>query len=80
MMELLTSQTGLQRDRTLLARELEFLRRNISKNNQDEATQFISSSRLLVDEVLNNIRGEEIEKQDCYVTKTKLMADDRKAL
>lgn len=80
IMELITKQTGLMRDRTLLARELEFLRRNISKNNQEEASQFISSSRLLVDEVLNNIRSEEIDKQDSYITKAKLSSEDRKAL
>lgn len=80
MMELLTRQTSLMRDRQLLARELEFLRRNISKNNQEDASQFISSCRLLVDEVLNNIRSEEIEKQDSYVTKSKLSNEDRKGL
>lgn len=79
-MELLTKQTSLMRDRQLLARELEFLRRNISKNNQEEISQFISSSKLLVDEVLNNIRVEDIEKQESYVTKLKTANEDRKAL
>lgn len=79
-MELLTKQTSLMRDRQLLARELEFLRQNISKNNQEEISQFISSSKLLVDEVLNNIRVEDIEKQESYVTKLKTTNEDRKAL
>ena len=70
MLELLTRQTGLLRDRQLLARELEYLRRHISKNNQNDIAQFVSSNKLLVDEVLDNIRVEESEKKD-YVLKPK---------
>lgn len=70
VMELLTRQTSLMRDRQVLARELEFLRRNISRNNQEEVSKFTSSNRLLVDEVLDNIRTEELEKKESYVTKT----------
>ena len=70
MLELLTRQTGLLRDRQLLARELEYLRRHISKNNQNDIAQFVSSNKLLVDEVLDNIRVEENEKKD-YVLKPK---------
>ena len=70
-MELITRQTSLMRDRTVLARELEFLRRNISKNNQNEISKFVSSNKLLVDEVMDNIRTEELEKHDTVVTKTK---------
>ena len=70
MLEALTRQTSLLRDRQLLARELEYLRRNISKNNQDEMNKFVSSNKLLVDEVLDNIRVEESEKRD-YMTKPK---------
>ena len=70
MLELLTRQAGLLRDRQLLARELEYLRRHISKNNQNDIAQFVSSNKLLVDEVLNNIRVEESEKKD-YVLKPK---------
>ena len=70
VLELITKQTGLMRDRQLLAREVEFLRRNISKNNQDELNKFVSSNKLLVDEVLDNIRVEDMEKRD-YVTNPK---------
>ena len=70
MLELLTRQTGLLRDRQLLARELEYLRRHIAKNNQDGVSQFVSSNKLLVDEVLDNIRVEESEKKD-YIIKPK---------
>ena len=70
MLELLTRQTGLLRDRQLLAKELEYLRRHISKNNQNDIAQFVSSNKLLVDEVLDNIRVEESEKKD-YVLKPK---------
>lgn len=69
-MELLTRQTSLMRDRQVLARELEFLRRNISRNNQEEISNFVSSNKLLVDEVLENVRSEELEKKENYVTKT----------
>ena len=70
MLELLTRQTSLLRDRQLLARELEYLRRHIAKNNQDGVSQFVSSNKLLVDEVLDNIRVEESEKKD-YIIKPK---------
>lgn len=71
VMELITRQSSLLKDRAILARELEFLRRNISRNNQDEMNKFVSSNKPLVDEVLDNIREEEAEKRDVYVTKQK---------
>ncbi|XP_053409241.1 serologically defined colon cancer antigen 8 homolog [Mercenaria mercenaria] len=70
VMELLTRQQSLMRDRQVLARELEFLRRNISRNNQEEISNFVSSNKLLVDEVLDNVRTDEFEKKENYVTKT----------
>ncbi|XP_060563036.1 serologically defined colon cancer antigen 8 homolog [Ruditapes philippinarum] len=70
VMELLTRQQSLMRDRTVLARELEFLRRNISRNNKEEISSFVSSNKLLVDEVLDNVRSDELEKKESYVTKT----------
>ena len=54
----------------MLARELEFLRRNISRNNKEEVSSFVSSNKLLVDEVLDNVRSEDLEKKESYVTKT----------
>ena len=71
VLELLTRQTSLQRDRAVLARELEFLRRNISSTNKDDMNKFVSSNKLLVDEVMGNIKTEENMKLDNYVTKPK---------
>ena len=62
------------RDRQVLASELEFLRRNISKNTQAEVDTFISSNRRLVDEVMGNVRTDAIEKTDHYVTGPKSKA------
>ena len=70
LLELLTRQSGLLRDRQLLARELEYLRRHIAKNNQDELNKFVSSNKPLVDEVLDVIRAEDSEKKD-YILKPK---------
>lgn len=74
-MELLTKQSSLLHDRQVLARELEFLRRSISRNNQEEVSNFVSSNKFLVDEVLDNVRTEEIEKKNNYVTKCKGKVD-----
>ncbi|KAL4237828.1 serologically defined colon cancer antigen 8 [Mactra antiquata] len=69
VMELLTKQSSLMHDRQVLARELEFLRRKISNNNQENMSKFVSSSRHLVDEVLDNIRQEDNEKKNYVISK-----------
>lgn len=68
------------RDRQLLAREVEFLRRQISYAQEEDIQKYISSNKPLVDEVLSTITAEEWQKKESYMTSNKeknvIMDDD----
>lgn len=51
------------RDRHLLASEVEFLRRQMSSADRKKADEYYSGTRHLVNEILNNVRYEQEEKQ-----------------
>ncbi|KAL5009093.1 hypothetical protein ScPMuIL_014674 [Solemya velum] len=59
MVELLTRQSVLFRDRQLLARELEFLRKQLLQTNEADLNKFVSSNKCLVDDVLSSVLEEE---------------------
>jgi hypothetical protein len=63
------------RDRHLLASEVEFLRRQMSCEDKKKADKYYSSTRHLVNEILNNVRYEQEDKQREIVEEFKV-ADD----
>ncbi|KAL3873813.1 hypothetical protein ACJMK2_036898 [Sinanodonta woodiana] len=71
ILELLAKQTSLMRDRQILARELEFLRRQIIKTNDQDLDKYFSSNKNIVNEVLQNMNVEEKDFRESYVTKSK---------
>lgn len=77
MVELLTRQSVLMRDRQLLARELEFLRKQILQTNEADLNKFVSSNKCLIDDVLTSILEEEKGKTYSSLTPTpKVSIDD----
>ncbi|KAK3597838.1 hypothetical protein CHS0354_029408 [Potamilus streckersoni] len=71
ILELLAKQTSLMRDRQILARELEFLRRQITKTNDEDLDKYFSSNKNLVNEVLQNMNVEDKDFRESYITKSK---------
>ncbi|KAL8589849.1 hypothetical protein ACOMHN_020852 [Nucella lapillus] len=59
LMEILTVNSRLTRDRQLLAKEVEFLRNQLSRINTTEVIRLNSSSKPLVDDILNALTKEE---------------------
>ena len=62
VLELLAKESALMRDRQLLAKEVEFLRRQLLDRNEAEMTHFYSSQKGLVDGILLDVKGEEEAK------------------
>lgn len=62
VLDLIASQNKMNRDRQLLAREVEFLRRQIAQSTEEELQKYFSSNKGLVDEILTNVTSEEREK------------------
>lgn len=61
ILELIASQSRLMKDRQLMVREVEFLRKQISKSNEENLEKFLSSNKNLVDEIISNVHSEEKE-------------------
>ncbi|XP_033735413.1 serologically defined colon cancer antigen 8 homolog [Pecten maximus] len=61
VLDLIACQSKLNRDRQLLAREVEFLRRQIAQSTEEELQKYFSSNKGLVDEILTNVTSEERE-------------------
>lgn len=61
ILELIASQSRLMKDRQLLVREVEFLRKQIAKSNEEDLQKFLSSNKPLVDEIISNVHSEEKE-------------------
>ncbi|XP_046364378.1 serologically defined colon cancer antigen 8-like [Haliotis rufescens] len=59
MLEILTKLSSVVRDRQLLAREVDFLRTQLSRIDQSTVHKLSSSSKALVDEILNAVTKEE---------------------
>lgn len=49
------------KDRQLLVREVEFLRKEIAKSNEEDLNKFLSSNKPLVDEIISTVNSEEKE-------------------
>lgn len=54
-MEILAANSKLSRDRQILAKEVEFLRTQLSRINTTEVIRLNSSSKPLVDDILNGL-------------------------
>lgn len=63
LLDLLSNNTKLTRDRQLLAREVEFLRKEITKSQEDDLQKYFSSNKALVDEILTNVTADERGKK-----------------
>ena len=59
LMQILAVNSRMTRDRQLLAKEVEFLRKQLSHINTSEAIRLTSSSKPLVDDILNALTKEE---------------------
>ena len=59
LMEILAVNSRMARDRQLLAKEVEFLRNQLSRINTSEVIRLNSSSKPLVDDILNALTKEE---------------------
>ena len=62
MLELLTKESGLLRDRQILAREVEFLRQQLCANGVD-TNRFCSSHTVLVNDIIGTVRLEQAERE-----------------
>lgn len=63
LLDLLAQQSALIRDRQLLSREVEFLRKQIAKSNEEDLEKFFSSNKTLVDDIIENVNCEEMENK-----------------
>lgn len=61
------------RDRQLLSREVEFLRKEIAKFTEADLEKFFSSNKTLVDDIIKSVNTEEMEKK--YKQKTVIFSD-----
>ncbi|XP_076099849.1 serologically defined colon cancer antigen 8 homolog [Mytilus galloprovincialis] len=61
ILELIACQSRLMKDRQLLVREVEFLRKEIAKSNEEDLNKFLSSNKPLVDEIISTVNSEEKE-------------------
>ena len=59
LVEILAVNSRMTRDRQLLAKEVEFLRNQLSRINTTEVVRLNSSSKPLVDDILNALTKEE---------------------
>lgn len=70
---MLAQQSAMLRDRQLLSREVEFLRKEIAKFTEADLEKFFSSNKTLVDDIIKSVNTEEMEKQ--YKQKTVIFSD-----
>ncbi|KAK3094095.1 hypothetical protein FSP39_024078 [Pinctada imbricata] len=68
ILDLLARLSALTRDRQLLSREVEFLRKQITRTEEEDLQRFFSSNRALVDDIIKNVNAEEREQKDTYIT------------
>ena len=68
MLDLIARHSAITRDRQLLSREVEFLRKQIARTEEEDLQRFFSSNRALVDDIIKNVNAEEREKHDTYIT------------
>lgn len=61
ILELIASQSRLMKDRQLMVKEVEFLRKQIAKNNEEDLQKFLSSNKPLIDEIISTVHSEEKE-------------------
>ena len=69
ILDLLAKESSLMRDRHLLASEVEFLRRQVLAGDRKDSNKHFSSTRHMVDEILNNVRYEQDLKEKEIVDK-----------
>lgn len=70
---MLAQQSAMLRDRQLLSREVEFLRKEIAKFTEADLEKFFSSNKTLVDDIIKSVNTEEMEKK--YKQKTVIFSD-----
>lgn len=63
------------RDRQLLSREVEFLRKEIAKFTEADLEKFFSSNKTLVDDIIKSVNTEEMEKK--YKQKSVIFSDNK---
>lgn len=73
ILDLLAQQSAMLRDRQLLSREVEFLRKEIAKFTEADLEKFFSSNKTLVDDIIKSVNTEEMEKK--YKQKTVIFSD-----
>lgn len=74
-MDLLAQQSAMLRDRQLLSREVEFLRKEIAKFTEADLEKFFSSNKTLVDDIIKSVNTEEMEKK--YKQKSVIFSDNK---
>lgn len=74
-MDLLSQQSALLRDRLLLSREVEFLRKEITKFTEADLEKFFSSNKTLVDDIIKSVNTEEMENK--YKQKPVIFSDNK---
>lgn len=74
-MDLLSQQSALLRDRLLLSREVEFLRKEITKFTVADLEKFFSSNKTLVDDIIKSVNTEEMENK--YKQKSVIFSDNK---
>lgn len=75
ILDLLAQQSAFLRDRQLLSREVEFLRKEIAKFTEADLEKFFSSNKTLVDDIIKSVNCEEMEKK--YEQKSVLFSDNK---
>lgn len=74
-MDLLSQQSALLKDRLLLSREVEFLRKEITKFTEADLEKFFSSNKTLVDDIIKSVNTEEMENK--YKQKSVIFSDNK---
>lgn len=72
---MLAQQSAMLRDRQLLSREVEFLRKEIAKFTEADLEKFFSSNKTLVDDIIKSVNTEEMEKK--YKQKSVIFSDNK---
>lgn len=75
ILDLLSQQSALLRDRLLLSREVEFLRKEITKFTEADLEKFFSSNKTLVDDIIKSVNTEEMENK--YKQKSVIFSDNK---
>ncbi|XP_062614586.1 serologically defined colon cancer antigen 8 homolog [Saccostrea cucullata] len=75
ILDLLAQHSALLRDRQLLSREVEFLRKQIIKSNEEDLEKFFSSNKTLVDDIIKSVNSEEMELK--YKQKSVIISDNK---